>query len=219
MVQAHSTSALAYNLRFPGQYYDSETALHYNYFRDYDPAIGRYVQSDPIGLRGGINTFGYVGARPLTALDVFGLTAADVQRVFGDVGSSFPDLHPGKGQVDFRPMQPGDTGNTDRWDGQISVDPSWARNPCFSRDEYEELFFTLFHEGMHSTDPIWTRYLTSNSFDNGHHGSIYRREQYERHRLDKPPGKMWGTPRDTPVDIDHLYRKYRERTPACCARQ
>ena len=40
----------AYNLRFPGQYYDSETGLHYNYFRDYDPTTGRYVQSDPIGV-------------------------------------------------------------------------------------------------------------------------------------------------------------------------
>ena len=42
------------NLRLPGQYFDSETNLHYNYFRDFDPAIGRYVQSDPIGLKGGM---------------------------------------------------------------------------------------------------------------------------------------------------------------------
>ena len=40
-----------YNPRFGGQYYDRETGLHYNYFRDYDPATGRYVQSDPIGQR------------------------------------------------------------------------------------------------------------------------------------------------------------------------
>jgi RHS repeat-associated protein len=44
--------AFTYNLRFPGQYYDKETRLHYNYFRDYDRATGRYIQSDPIGLRG-----------------------------------------------------------------------------------------------------------------------------------------------------------------------
>ena len=50
--------------------------MHYNYFRDYDPAVGRYVQSDPIGLRGGINTFGYVGAAPLTNADRTGQAAA-----------------------------------------------------------------------------------------------------------------------------------------------
>ena len=54
--------AFNYNLRFPGQYYDKETANHYNYFRDnYNPKIGRYMQSDPIGLLGGsYSTFGYV---------------------------------------------------------------------------------------------------------------------------------------------------------------
>jgi len=64
-----------FNLRFPGQYYDAETGAHYNYFRDYDPRIGRYVQSDPIGLGGGLNTYGYVGARPLTSVDPLGLAA------------------------------------------------------------------------------------------------------------------------------------------------
>ena len=63
----------AYNLRFPGQYFDSETGKHYNYFRDYDPAIGRYVESDPIGLRGGVNSFAYAWARPLTLIDPLGL--------------------------------------------------------------------------------------------------------------------------------------------------
>ncbi len=61
------------NLRFPGQYFDTETGLHYNYFRYYDPATGRYVTSDPIGLAGGLNTYGYVGGDPVGGVDFLGL--------------------------------------------------------------------------------------------------------------------------------------------------
>lgn len=56
-----------------GQYADKETNLHYNSFRDYDPAIGRYVQSDPIGLAGGISVYLYVGGNPLGRVDPPGL--------------------------------------------------------------------------------------------------------------------------------------------------
>jgi RHS repeat-associated protein len=67
------TVTFTYNLRFPGQYYDAETALNYNYFRDYDPVTGRYVESDPTGLGGGINTFAYATGDPLSYSDPQGL--------------------------------------------------------------------------------------------------------------------------------------------------
>jgi RHS repeat-associated protein len=63
-------------LRFPGQYYDAQTQLYYNYFRDYDPEIGRYVQSDPIGLNGGLNRYEYTEGNPISGIDFWGLSTA-----------------------------------------------------------------------------------------------------------------------------------------------
>jgi len=60
-------------LRFPGQYADRETNLNYNYFRDYDTALGRYTRSDPVGLRAGLNTYSYVKSKPLMRKDPKGL--------------------------------------------------------------------------------------------------------------------------------------------------
>lgn len=61
------------NIRRPGQYFDRETGLHYNHFRTYDPATGRYITSDPIGLNGGLSTYGYAMQNPNKYFDLFGL--------------------------------------------------------------------------------------------------------------------------------------------------
>jgi RHS repeat-associated protein len=70
-------TAFVYNLRFPGQYYDSETGLYYNMARDYSPPIGRYIQSDPIGLKGGINPYVYAAGDPVGRVDPNGLQECD----------------------------------------------------------------------------------------------------------------------------------------------
>jgi RHS repeat-associated protein len=102
------------NLRFPGQYADSETGLFYNYFRSYQAAQGRYTQNDPIGLDGGFNRFGYSGGDAVNGYDPYGLfewpslpqPVVDAAAGFGDSmtlnGTRYMrDLVGGNGSVDF----------------------------------------------------------------------------------------------------------------------
>ena len=80
------SGSITNNLRFPGQYYDAETGLHYNYFRDYNPVIGRYVEADPVGLAGGLHLYVYVGNGPVNWVDPWGLRSRK--------GWNPPDLNP-----------------------------------------------------------------------------------------------------------------------------
>ena len=98
-------------LRLPGQYFDTETGLHYNYFRDYDPSVGRYVQSDPIGLDGGLNTYAYAYGHPLGFFDPDGL---EVRLICRPVGG-------GPGAVGFQHCFVHVTCPQERWASTLSL--------------------------------------------------------------------------------------------------
>lgn len=79
-------ATFAYNLRFPGQYYQAETGLNQNWFRDYDPTVGRYLESDPMGLRAGLNTYAYVRSQPALLTDPRGLDINPKQTCIDGLG-------------------------------------------------------------------------------------------------------------------------------------
>ncbi len=107
-----------YNLRFPGQLYDPQSQLSYNYYRDYNPRTGRYIESDPIGLAGGINTYGYVEGNPLSYVDPRGLDVINL--------SNFPVKIRGE---DWKPwyVPPQNTSNVSPDGVQNPVTGEWTK--------------------------------------------------------------------------------------------
>jgi RHS repeat-associated protein len=101
-------SPISFNFRFPGQYFDDESKLSYNYFRSYQASQGRYTQADPIGLSGGLNRFSYAESNAMSNIDPQGLfvpanhngiTAAALRIA----GSPCPDLPSFVALADFLP--------------------------------------------------------------------------------------------------------------------
>ena len=83
------SGSITNNLRFPGQYYDSDTGLHQNWHRDYKAEIGRYVEADPIGIKKGQNhLYSYVANSPINSTDFLGLVASFCSRIAFTSGES-----------------------------------------------------------------------------------------------------------------------------------
>ncbi|NIP67518.1 hypothetical protein GWM83_00390, partial [Candidatus Bathyarchaeota archaeon] len=91
-----------YRGRFAGQYFDGETGLYYNYFRDYEPRNGRYVESDPIGVKGGLNAYNYGNSNPIAFIDARGLAPAPWCSWIDIVSGNCPEVGEGKD------IEPGD---------------------------------------------------------------------------------------------------------------
>jgi RHS repeat-associated protein len=93
-----TTTGTPINLRFPGQWFQSESGLHQNWMRDYDPTTGRYLQADPLGLVDGASVYGYVKQNPGRWIDPRGLQSRSIDDLVCD---NFP----GMGYCQQRPMQ------------------------------------------------------------------------------------------------------------------
>jgi RHS repeat-associated protein len=121
-----------FNLRFPGQVYDQESGLHYNYHRDYDPSLGRYVESDPKGIDAGFNTFAYVNGSPVSGSDPLGLfkiTAFSPQLSPG-LSNDFPVEYPDNPNECILGAH-GDQSGIDFEDGEVTTTPTLAQVAAF----------------------------------------------------------------------------------------
>lgn len=86
------------NVILPGQYYDAETGLSQNWNRDFDPAVGRYVESDPLGLKAGVNTYAYVKDNPVAYADPTGLDPDPYSHIQCDGNGNYEIINVNKDQ-------------------------------------------------------------------------------------------------------------------------
>ena len=170
-------TAFVLDMRFPGQRYDAATGLNQNYFRDYDAGTGRYGESDPTGLIGGIATYNYVVNSPLGNTDFFGL------RPLNNREKDYLSLYIPKRDLDSADVRVGE---------MPFYAPSWATgitrgNTIYFRNPKQEfitaadlglLAHELVHVGQYAQGMTWISYLWSTK--NGYENSEYEVDAYNQ---------------------------------------
>jgi hypothetical protein len=157
----------------------------------------------------------------MNAIDPLGLTEEDVRFIWRQGLREFLDVNP-TGIPICGGISPAIMGSTSWWSGNITIATEMCEKACLTREEWESLFFTLFHESMHSSDPIGQRFLDAAAGSFGgltsNHQGIHNRTEFERIRPPAIPNPIWGSPRSRPLsrqDRESLYDEYRKRAPGC----
>jgi hypothetical protein len=159
----------------------------------------------------GATVYAYVGGNPLSHIDPLGLTEQDVNIIQQYINQHFPDIHR-SGGYQYGDLGEDTSGSTAVSSG-ITTLPKDVRCKTLSADEFANLFDTMLHESMHSTDSSWQRAwdsLWGNNNLTANHQSIYTRTTYELvtgHRFSVGP--MWGTPTSFIPNVPALYSSSR----------